>query len=148
MREKIRSFQDLEVYQNSYQAMLKVYKEILHKLPEEERYDLKEQLRRSVKAIPRLLAEGYAKRHQKRGFLKYIDDALAESNETVVSLCQVRDLYKTYVSLKLCDELIDMYDKISRQSYNLALAWSKFTDRNQKPITDSSCATATDNRKR
>ena len=62
MEEKhpIRSFRDLDVYQNSYKAMLLVYKEILPALPESEKYDLKDQLRRSTKAIPRLIAEGYA----------------------------------------------------------------------------------------
>ena len=43
--------------------MLVVYKEILPALPEIEKYDLKDQLRRSTKAIRRLIAEGYIKRH-------------------------------------------------------------------------------------
>jgi hypothetical protein len=36
----IRSFKDLEVYQNSYKAMLIVMKQIVPKLPEAEKYDL------------------------------------------------------------------------------------------------------------
>lgn len=67
-KKGITSFKDLEVYQNSYDAMLIVMKEIVPKLPDTEKYDLKEQLRRACKAIPRLIAEGYAKRHQKMGF--------------------------------------------------------------------------------
>ena len=137
----IRSFQDLDVYQSTYKAMLKVFEHILPKLPKEEQYDLKDQLRRSVKAIPRLIAEGHSKRHQKKGFQKYIDDALAESNETIVSLSQARDLYLTYIDDKLCSELIDTYDKSSRQLYNLALAWDKFNKRNRKTTDDSSYAT-------
>jgi four helix bundle protein len=82
----IKSFRDLEVYQNSYQAMLVVMKEILPELPENEKYDLRDQLSRSCKAVPRLIAEGYGKRHQRAGFQKYIDDAMAECNEMVVSL--------------------------------------------------------------
>ncbi|MDD3295769.1 MAG: four helix bundle protein [Candidatus Omnitrophica bacterium] len=139
--KKIRSFHDLDVYQNSYGAMLIVYKEIMPKLPKEEEYDLKDQLRRSTKAIPRLIAEGHSKRHQKRGFQKYIDDSLAESNETIVSLSQARDLYANYVDTKLCNELIDRYDKISRQLYNLALAWDKFNRRSRKTTNDSSYTT-------
>ncbi len=96
---------------------------------------LKNQIRRSVKAIPRLIAEGHSKRHQKRGFQKYIDDAMAESNETIVSLSQVRDLYSQYVSPKICEELIDIYDKTSRQLYNLALAWDKFSRATQSKVT-------------
>ena len=130
--KKIRSFKDLIVYQNSYKAMLLVMKEILPDLPQSEKYDLRDQLSRSCKAIPRLIAEGYAKRHQKAGFQKYLDDAMAESNETIVSLSQVKDLYSKYIDVDLCEELIDMYDKISRQLYNLALAWSKFYERSHK----------------
>ena len=78
-RKPITSFRDLEVYQNTYKAMLIVMKEIISKLPDSEKYDLKDQLSRSCKAIPRLIAEGYAKRHQRAGFQKYLDDALTES---------------------------------------------------------------------
>jgi len=128
---RLKSFRDLEVYENSYKAMLIVYKEILPKLPREENYDLKDQLRRSTKAIPRLIAEGYAKRHQNKGFQKYIDDAMTESNETIVSLSQVNDLYPLCGNIKLCEDLIDGYDKISRQLYKLALAWDRFKGRNR-----------------
>jgi four helix bundle protein len=131
MEEKkpIRTFQDLEVYRVSYQAMLDVFKHILPALPVEEKYDLADQLRRSTKAIPRLIAEGHSKRHQRKGFQKYLDDAMAESNETMVSLAQVRDLYSSLVDATVCERLIDTYDKTSRQCYNLALAWDKFGER-------------------
>jgi len=119
----IKSYQDLDVYQNSYTGMLEIFRKILPKLPKEEKYDLVDQLRRSCKAIPRLIAEGHSKRHQRRGFQKYIDDAHAESNETIVSLNQVKDLYPTVENSKLLDELIDFYDKISRQLFNLGKAW-------------------------
>ena len=113
--------------------MLDVFKSILPSLPVEEKYDLVDQLRRSTKAVPRLIAEGHSKRHQKKGFQKYIDDAMAESNETIVSLTQARDLYSSRVDIKVCERLIDTYDKISRQCYKLAIAWDKFNERKTKP---------------
>ncbi len=131
MQEKkpIRTFQDLEVYQAAYQAMLEVFKHILPSLPPEEKYDLADQLRRSTKAVPRLIAEGHSKRHQRKGFQKYLDDAMAESNETMVSLTQVKDLYASLVDVEICERLIDTYDKTSRQCYNLAAAWDRFGER-------------------
>jgi four helix bundle protein len=108
IKKPIRSFHDLDVYQSTYRAMISVFKNILPKLPKEEEYDLKNQLRRSVKAIPRLIAEGHSKRHQKKGFQKYIDDAMAESNETIVSISQARDLYTGYVDIGVCNELINI----------------------------------------
>lgn len=128
-KKPIKSFRDLEVYQNSYKAMLLVMKEIVPKLPNSEKYDLKSQLSRSCKAIPRLIAEGYGKRHQKAGFQKYLDDAMGECNETIVSLEQCRDIYG--IDKSLINELTDVYDKTARQLYNLSAAWTKFKKRVQ-----------------
>jgi len=116
----------LEVYQNSYTASIEVITKIVPKLPKEEQYDLANQMRRSAKAVPRLIAEGYSKKHQNKGFQKYLDDAMAESNEMIVSLSHVRDLYSGYVDPKFCEKLIDLYDKSSRQLYNLARKWRNF----------------------
>lgn len=127
INKPIRSFKDLEVYQSAYEAMLIVHREILPKLPANEKYDLIDQLSRSTKAVPRLIGEGYSKRHQKAGFQKYLDDARTEANETIVGLDQSRDLYK--INVELCAKLVDSYDKIARQLFNLAEAWDKFTNR-------------------
>ena len=134
-RQKIRSFRDLDVYQNAYRAMLMVFKHILPKLPMTEKNDLYDQLKRASKAVPRLIAEGHSKRHQKRGFQKYLDDAMAESNENIVSVSQARDLYGKYCDAGICEEIIDLYDKISRQLYKLSVSWSEFADR--KPCAPS-----------
>jgi four helix bundle protein len=131
---QIKGFDNLEVYKGSYAAMKLVFQKILPILPPEERFDLVDQLRRSAKAIPRLIAEGHAKRHQNKGFQKYIDDAHAESNETIVSLNQVKDLYAKGDSIEVCAHLIDVYDKISRQLYKLSVCWEKFR---KKPPPDA-----------
>lgn len=128
----IKSFKDLEVYQNTYKLMLIVIKEIIPKLPENEKYDLKDQLSRACKSIPRLIAEGYAKRHQKAGFQKYLDDAMAECNEMIVSLEQVKDIYNIKPTLTSMEELVDLYDKSARQLYKLSMAWTNFKNKNTK----------------
>jgi four helix bundle protein len=122
----IKSYKDLDVYQNAYRASILVMTKILPTLPESEKYDLKDQLSRSCKAVPRLIAEGYAKRHQKAGFQKYLSDAMAEANETGVGLTQSYDLYLTGEVKKLCWELIDLYDKIARQLCKLEKSWHDF----------------------
>jgi len=128
-KKPIRSFYDLNVYQSAYEASITVLTKIIPKLPKEEQFDLTSQLRRSVKAVPRLIAEEYSKRHQKKGFQGLIDDAMQESNETIVSLSHVKDAYK--IEVILCEKLVDLYDKASRQLYNLSLAWSNFKERRQ-----------------
>ena len=123
-KKQIKSFRDLDVYQLAYESTILVITKLLPRLPESEKFDLKDQLSRSTKAIPRLIAEGYAKKHQKSGFQKYLDDAMAESNETIVGIEMCRDIYT--MDKNLCDNLVDKYDKISRQLYNLAKAWTTF----------------------
>jgi len=125
MDHKIVSFKDLHVYQNTYKASLDVMLKIAPKLPNAEKYDLKDQLMRSSKAIPRLIAEGYGKRHQKLGFQRYLDDALGECNEIIVSLSHVKDIYPQYTDLNLCLELIRVYDISGKQIYRLAESWSR-----------------------
>jgi len=124
----IKSFKDLDVYQNIYQSMLIVIKEVIPKLPSAEKFDLNSQLSRACKAIPRLIAEGYAKKHQKAGFQKYLDDAMGECNEMIVSLEQSRDIYN--VDKDLIEDLVDRYDKSGRQLYNLSRSWTNFKRNN------------------
>ncbi|MCX5712764.1 MAG: four helix bundle protein [Candidatus Omnitrophica bacterium] len=125
--DKIISFKDLIIYKNSYAGSITIMTKLLPKLPPEEKYDLRDQLSRSCKAIPRLIAEGYAKRHQKAGFQKYLDDALGECNEITVSLSHAKDIYSRYVDTKLCEELIILYDICGKQIYRLSESWSRFS---------------------
>lgn len=134
----IRSFRDLDVYQNSYKAMIRVFVEMLPLIPKTEQYDLANQLRRSSKAIPRLIAEGYAKKHQRLGFQKHLDDALGESNQTMVSLEQGKDIY--HIDTELVDGLVDMYDKTSRQLFKLSYSWNTFKERSKEKKTEEKAA--------
>lgn len=124
---KITSYKDLDVYQRSYTCSILMITKFISMLPDSERYDLKDQLSRSSKAVPRLIAEGFAKKHQKLGFQKYIDDAMGETNETQVGLCQCRDIYTKHIDLELCDKLIKEYEIIGKQLYRLEEAWNKFS---------------------
>ncbi len=144
---RIRSFLDLDVYKSTYEASIIVLTKIIPKLPKEEKFDLNQQLRRSVKAVPRLIAEAYAKKHQKKGFQALLDDAMEESNESIVSLSHVKDAYK--IETELCTELIDVYDKASRQLYNLSLAWSEFKEKGRtKPKDETDTQPKPTNEKR
>jgi four helix bundle protein len=127
-KQKIVSFNDLEVYQRSYNACVSVIKLIVPLLPDSEKYDLKDQLSRSSKAVPRLIAEGFAKKYQKKGFQKYLFDAMGESNETQVSLSQCKDLYDICIKEPKCTDLIKEYEIIGKQLFRLKEAWDKFSD--------------------
>jgi four helix bundle protein len=142
--KRITSFLDLNVYQSIYLTSITVLTKTIPRLPKAEQYDPGDQLRRSAKAIPRLIAKGFAKRHQKKGFQKYLDDAIGESNEAIVSLSHVKDFYK--IETELTARLIDTYDKASRQLHNLACAWESFGPRRTEPKDENESCFETDKR--
>ena len=124
--ETIKTFQDLRAYQNLYRAMLIVLTNIIPNLPREEKYDLVDQMRRACKAGPALIAEGFAKRYQKKSWQKYIDDTIGESNEMINHLSVCIDVYAKAIDKGLCGKAIDLYDIASRQLYKLRMSWRNF----------------------
>jgi four helix bundle protein len=58
--EMLKNYKELNVWQKSYELCLKIY-QITTKLPNEERYGLTSQIRRSVVSIPSNIAEGYGR---------------------------------------------------------------------------------------
>ena len=82
--KKVISYSDLDVYQRLYNLAIKVHKEILPKLPKEERCVLIDQLSRSTKSPPALIAEAYARRYSGKEWRKYIREAMGECNESIL----------------------------------------------------------------
>lgn len=119
----IRSFKDLEVYQESYQLALEVNK-ICAQLPLYEKQDLGSQLRRASKSPPANLAEGWAKRRFEKEFKKYIDSALGSCNEMEVHLSLTKDL--KYFDADVCDNLIERYIKLGGKLTNLRNNWKSY----------------------
>lgn len=119
----VRSFLDLIVCQNLYKAMITVLIKIVPKLPKEEKFDLGAQMRRACKAPPALIAEGYAQKHHRKEWQKYLNDAIGECNEMIVHLSCTKDVYSDHVDAHLCQELIEVYDISGKQLYRLAESW-------------------------
>jgi len=125
-RKTIKSFRDLQVYQNLYMAMVLVLTEVISGLTKEERFDLVDQMRRCCKASLALIAEGFAKRYQKKNWEKYINDTIGECNEMIHHLSVCIDIYYKFVDKGLCQELINTYDITCQQLTNLQKAWTDF----------------------
>ncbi|MFH1320286.1 MAG: four helix bundle protein [Bacteroidota bacterium] len=122
----IQSFKDLRVYQNLYKAMLLVHKEIVPKLPAEEKYDLCPQMRRASKSATALISEGFAKRYKDKHWKKYIEDTQGECNEMINHLSTCIDLYPDHVNVDTCNQVIELYDISCRQLTNLKKTWKNF----------------------
>ena len=59
--EMLKNYKDLIVWQKSYELCLKIYR-LTSKFPNEERYGLTSQIRRSAVSIPSNIAEGYGRK--------------------------------------------------------------------------------------
>jgi four helix bundle protein len=119
---KSGSFLDLDVYKRAFVASREVLFNIAPKLPSYEKFDLADQMRRASKAIPAMIAEGYAKKNQLKGFQKYLVDAMGEANEMIVHLSYAKDYLPNNTIIAI---LIEEYNIIGKQLYRLQESWTK-----------------------
>jgi four helix bundle protein len=80
-RKPIRHFRDLEVYQNALETGLRVY-ELSKKFPDDERYALIDQIRRSSRSVCANIAEAWRKRRYTAAFISKLNDSEGEAAET------------------------------------------------------------------
>jgi four helix bundle protein len=116
VREKISSFNNLKVYQKSYQLALEIHK-ITRTFPDIERYELGTQLRRSAVSIPANIAEGYGRKKSNAEFKHFLRNALGSCNEVQVLLSLSKDL--GYIA---DDEYVQQYE-LGKQIYRLIEVW-------------------------
>lgn len=128
-QRQIKTFSDLDVYQRSYKSAL-ACQSIINFLRKIREYELADQLSRSTKAIPALIAEGYAKRYQEKHLQKYVDDAIGEANESLVHISLARDI--GCPETDPCNQLINDYSIIAKQLYNFGKSWQKAKYENSK----------------
>ena len=84
MENKIRSYEDLEVWKLGIELTLQTYA-IVGMLPSSERFELSAQMRRAAVSIPSNIAEGHARRHPKP-YLNHLNIALGSLAELVTCL--------------------------------------------------------------
>ncbi len=61
MKEKLKSFKDLKVWQKAYGLTLEIYK-ITAEFPKHEQYGLSSQMRRACVSVISNIAEGYTRK--------------------------------------------------------------------------------------
>ena len=117
--ELIRKHTDLRVYQRSFDAAMGVFN-LSKKFPQEERYSLTDQCRRSSRSVCANLSEAWRKRRYAAAFVSKLSDSEAEAAETqtwlqfavkcaYVDAEEVRDLYAEYD--KIIGMLVNMINK-------------------------------------
>jgi four helix bundle protein len=83
MMAKIKTHEELNVYQLAFNAAMEIFG-LSKGFPIEERYSLTDQIRRSFRSVCANLAEAWRKRRYRAAFLAKLNDCEAEAAETQV----------------------------------------------------------------
>jgi four helix bundle protein len=114
----MKSYRDLEIYQESKRLAIEVHKLSLT-FPKFELYEEGSQIRRSSKSVTSMIVEGYGRRRYKADYIKHLIYAQAECDETMVHL---NFLFET---LSLVDKA--KYDQLQLEYDTLSKRINKFT---------------------
>ncbi|MGD0923024.1 MAG: four helix bundle protein [Terriglobia bacterium] len=107
----LRGHRDLKVYQVAYRLAMEIFKET-RTFPQDERYSLTSQIRRSSRSVAANVAEAFRKRQYPNMFASKLADSDAEATETQVWLDFALDC--GYLSQEQHRKLITGYEEVGR----------------------------------
>ncbi len=106
-KDKAKTFQDLIVWQKAHKLVLEIYKSTKN-FPDDERFGLTSQVRRSAVSIPANIAEAFKKWH-KNDKIRFLSIAQCSLEETRYYLILAKDL--NYIEP---DELFILLEDVSK----------------------------------
>ncbi len=109
MDEK-NGFEDLKIWQLSHGLTLQIY-QLTRRFPDDERYGLTSQIRRSMSSVPANIVEGRG-RATKKEYIQFLYIARGSLEETKYHLILAKDLQ--YITGATCDNLMDQCKEIGR----------------------------------
>jgi four helix bundle protein len=108
---QINSFKELIVYQKAYRVAMEIFK-ISKSFPNEEKYSLTDQIRRSSRSVTTCISESWAKRKYVKYFVNKLTDSLGEEYETETWLDYSKDC--GYITVEKHTELLSGYDEVRK----------------------------------
>ncbi len=106
---KINNHRELEVYQKAFKAAMKIF-ELSKFFPNEEKYSLTDQIRRSTRSVCSNIAEAFRKRRYEKSFVAKLNDSEGEAAETQTWL--EFSINCGYINKNDYDTLINEYENI------------------------------------
>ena len=122
----IRSFRELRVYQNAFEAAILIF-ELTKSFPIEEKYSMTDQVRRSSRSVCSNIAEAWRKRKYPAHFVSKLSDAAGEADETRVWLDFA--LHSKYIDRETYDDMDGRYDVVLGQLVKMMSEPEKWTIR-------------------
>ncbi|WP_455392964.1 four helix bundle protein [[Eubacterium] cellulosolvens] len=107
-----KSYEDLEIYQRSYELAMNIH-DITLRFPKYELYEEGNQIRKSSKSIVVNIVEGFGRRRYKNEIIKFLTYAHASCDETKVHLNFIFD--SGYIQKETFNECINQYENLGRK---------------------------------
>jgi len=124
MKEKIKSYKDLRVYNNAMEAAMKIF-ELTKTFPPEEHYSLTDQMRRASRSVCARIGEAWRKRINPAAFTARLNDSESVACESQVWVEFARKC--GYLKDEVCNELDSAYDQILGQLFKMIKESDKWT---------------------
>lgn len=105
----VNSYRDLDVYRMAMRGAMEIF-QLTKRFPQEERYSLIDQVRRSSRSVCANIAEGWRKRRYKAAFISKLSDAETEVAETQVWIEMA--LNCEYIDAATYTKLHEHYDMV------------------------------------
>jgi len=115
MKEGIRRFKDLRIWQKGIEIVSDIYL-LTKKFPKEELYGLTSQIRRSAISVPSNIAEGFRRYHNKE-YKQFLHISLGSCAELETQIAIAKNL--KYITEEKEIELTEKLDHICRMTSNL-----------------------------
>lgn len=116
----IRTYRDLEVFQESYKAALEVSR-LTKKFPRVEQVESARQLRRAARSVPANIVEGWAKRASALEFKRYLQMAIGSCHETHFWLELSKD--EGFITSEEYERMRNWYNRIGAMLQQLWKNW-------------------------
>lgn len=108
---QLKSAKDLDVYQKAYRLAMTIF-QVSKTFPEEERFALTGQIRRSSRSVCLNLREAWSKRRYEAHFVSKLTDCDGENSETDSSLDFAKDC--EYITMDCHAELTALSQQIGK----------------------------------
>ena len=124
MKDKIKNYKDLWVYNNAMEAAMKIF-EVTKEFPPEEKYSLTDQMRRASRSVCSNIGEAWRKRNNQAEFNDRLNDSesLACASQVWIEFARKCG----YIDDDVCQELDSAYDQILGQLFKMIKESDKWT---------------------
>ena len=120
---KIRSHRELDTYRKAFELSMSIF-QLTKSFPNEEKYSLTDQVRRSSRSVCANLAEAFRKRKYPKSFIAKLADSEAEATETQVWLEYA--LHCEYIHKEQFESLYTECEQVIGKLVNMSLQPEKW----------------------